>query len=135
MAYNSAVRIAVFSTKPYDRQFLDAAGRDTGHELTYFEPRLDIETAPLASGNSCVCAFVYEEEADLFFEDLSNTVIQDDVFARLLTFPNVIVTGHQGFFTQEAITAIAVTTMENIGQFEANGICENVVAAATVRGR
>lgn len=46
---------------------------------------------------------VYEEEADLFFEDLSSTVIQDDVFARLLTFPNVLTTGHQGFFTKEAL--------------------------------
>jgi hypothetical protein len=43
---------------------------------------------------------VYEEETDLFFEDLSGTVIQDDVFSRLLTFPNVIVTGHQAFFTR-----------------------------------
>jgi len=56
---------------------------------------------------------VYEEEADLFFEDLSGTVIQDDVFARLLTFPNVLVTGHQGFFTREALAAIAETTLGN----------------------
>jgi len=61
---------------------------------------------------------VYEEEADLFFEDLSSTVIQDDVFARLLTFPNVIITGHQGFFTQEALRAIAETTLENATAFE-----------------
>ena len=50
---------------------------------------------------------VYEEEADLFFEDLSQTVIHDDVFARLLTFPNVLITGHQGFFTREAMALIA----------------------------
>lgn len=56
---------------------------------------------------------VYEEEADLFFEDLSSTVIQDDVFARLLTFPNVLVTGHQGFFTKEALERIAGTTLTN----------------------
>ncbi len=61
---------------------------------------------------------VYEEEADLFFEDLSNTVIQDDVFARLLTFPNVVITGHQGFFTQEALTRIAETTLANATAFE-----------------
>ncbi|TGT79441.1 NAD(P)-dependent oxidoreductase, partial [Mesorhizobium sp. M8A.F.Ca.ET.161.01.1.1] len=60
---------------------------------------------------------VYEEEADLFFEDLSNDVLRDDVFARLLTFPNVLVTGHQGFFTQEALTNIAVTTIANIASF------------------
>lgn len=61
---------------------------------------------------------VYEEEADLFFEDLSGTVIQDDVFARLLTFPNVLITGHQGFFTSEAIHNIAETTLANATAFE-----------------
>ncbi len=61
---------------------------------------------------------VYEEEADLFFEDLSNTVIQDDVFARLLTFPNVMITGHQGFFTREALAGIAETTLANATAFE-----------------
>jgi D-lactate dehydrogenase len=60
---------------------------------------------------------VYEEEADLFFEDLSDTVIQDDVFARLLTFPNVLVTGHQGFFTREALQNIAETTLANATAF------------------
>ena len=61
---------------------------------------------------------VYEEEADLFFEDLSASVIQDDVFARLLTFPNVLITGHQGFFTREAMDAIAETTLSNATAFE-----------------
>lgn len=61
---------------------------------------------------------VYEEEEGLFFEDLSSHVIQDDVFARLLTFPNVIVTAHQGFFTREALRAIASTTLDNISAFE-----------------
>ena len=61
---------------------------------------------------------VYEEEADLFFEDLSNRVIQDDVFSRLLTFPNVLITGHQGFFTEEALHAIAETTLGNATAFE-----------------
>lgn len=64
---------------------------------------------------------VYEEEADLFFEDLSGTVIQDDVFARLLTFPNVLVTGHQGFFTREALAAIAGTTLGNASAYERGG--------------
>jgi D-lactate dehydrogenase len=57
---------------------------------------------------------VYEEEADLFFEDLSNRVIQDDVFSRMLTFPNVLITGHQAFFTRDAMTAIADYTLNNI---------------------
>jgi D-lactate dehydrogenase len=64
---------------------------------------------------------VYEEEADLFFEDLSDKTIQDDVFARLLTFPNVVITGHQGFFTHEAMTAIAETTIGNISAFDDTG--------------
>jgi D-lactate dehydrogenase len=64
---------------------------------------------------------VYEEEAGLFFEDRSGRMIRDDVFARLLTFPNVLVTGHQGFFTTEALTAIAATTIGNISAFAATG--------------
>ena len=63
---------------------------------------------------------VYEEEGDLFFEDLSNTVIQDDVFSRLLTFPNVLVTGHQAFFTEEAVREIAEVTIENLDRLEAD---------------
>ena len=61
---------------------------------------------------------VYEEEEQLFFEDHSSHVIQDDVFARLLTFPNVLVTAHQAFFTREALTAIAATTIGNLTAFE-----------------
>lgn len=64
---------------------------------------------------------VYEEEADLFFEDLSAKVIQDDVFARLLTFPNVLITGHQAFFTREALTQIARTTLANITAYGQSG--------------
>ncbi|KFG69696.1 2-hydroxyacid dehydrogenase [Microvirga sp. BSC39] len=64
---------------------------------------------------------VYEEEADLFFEDLSQRFIGDDVFARLLTFPNVLITGHQAFFTEEALTNIADTTIGNITAFERTG--------------
>jgi len=64
---------------------------------------------------------VYEEEGDLFFENLSDEVIKDDVFARLLTFPNVLITGHQAFFTVEALTAIAETTVANITAFEDTG--------------
>ena len=60
---------------------------------------------------------VYEQEADLFFEDLSNEVIQDDIFQRLLTFPNAIVTGHQAFFTRQALANIAETTLSNITEF------------------
>ena len=72
---------------------------------------------------------VYEEEGDLFFDDLSGKVLQDDVFARLLTFPNVLITGHQGFFTREAMEAIAQTTIANIVAFEANGAPDHAVTA------
>ncbi|WP_187431501.1 D-lactate dehydrogenase [Roseobacter fucihabitans] len=64
---------------------------------------------------------VYEEEADLFFQDLSNSFISDDLFARLLTFPNVLITGHQGFFTHEALTAIAEMTIANVTGFQRDG--------------
>jgi D-lactate dehydrogenase len=62
---------------------------------------------------------VYEQEGDLFFEDLSNQIIQDDVFQRLLTFPNVLVTGHQAFLTRPALQAIAETTLRSARDFEA----------------
>ncbi|MBM0742784.1 2-hydroxyacid dehydrogenase [Phormidium sp. CLA17] len=61
---------------------------------------------------------VYEQESELFFEDLSCEIIQDDVIERLLSFPNVIMTGHQAFFTQEAIGTIAKTTLASITEFE-----------------
>lgn len=61
---------------------------------------------------------VYEEEGELFFEDNSNNLLQDDVFARLLTFPNVVITGHQAFFTREALTAIVDITLANATYFE-----------------
>jgi D-lactate dehydrogenase len=75
---------------------------------------------------------VYEEEEGLFFEDLSNQVIRDDVFARLLTFPNVVITGHQAFFTREALERIAQTTLENITAFAAGKPLENQVTARRV---
>lgn len=72
---------------------------------------------------------VYEEEADLFFEDLSDEVIKDDVFSRLLTFPNVLVTAHQAFFTGHALESIAQTTLSNVSEVEAGKPCRNEVKA------
>ncbi|MDH0748279.1 2-hydroxyacid dehydrogenase [Pseudomonas sp. GD03842] len=69
---------------------------------------------------------VYEEEAQLFFEDRSDLPLQDDVLARLLTFPNVVITAHQAFLTHEALGAIAQTTLENIRQWAA-GTPRNLV--------
>jgi len=65
---------------------------------------------------------VYEEEADLFFENNSNEILHDDMFARLQTFKNVMITGHQAFFTSEALTAIAEVTIQNISGFEKDDI-------------
>lgn len=76
---------------------------------------------------------VYEEEADLFFEDFSGRVIQDDVFARLLTFPNVIITGHQGFFTRNALQNIAETTLQNITDYAESGESDNEISIQQFR--
>lgn len=63
---------------------------------------------------------VYEEEENLFFQNLTDVIIQDDIFARLQTFPNVIITGHQAFFTREAVSNIAETTLNSIHTFLQN---------------
>ena len=70
---------------------------------------------------------VYEEEGDLFFEDRSDEIIDDDVFTRLLTFPNVLITAHQAFLTREALTAIAETTLRNVRTVLAGQPCDNVI--------
>jgi len=75
---------------------------------------------------------VYEEEGDLFFENLSDQMLQDDVFARLLTFPNVLITGHQAFFTVEALTAIAETTLQNISSFGETGKARHEVSVERI---
>ncbi|MEO1146511.1 MAG: 2-hydroxyacid dehydrogenase [Cyanobacteria bacterium J06638_22] len=72
---------------------------------------------------------VYEEEADLFFEDLSDTVIKDDTFQLLQSYPNVVITAHQAFFTQNALQAIAETTLQNIDDVEQGRDCPNEVKA------
>lgn len=72
---------------------------------------------------------VYEEETDYFFEDFSSTVMKDDVLARLISFPNVLVTSHQAFFTNEALANIAVTTLENVRSFFLDGKVLNEVCA------
>ena len=71
---------------------------------------------------------VYEEESEVFFEDFSNQVLGDDVLARLMTFSNVLITSHQAFFTREALTNIAATTLSSVADFFAgrplaNQIC------------
>ena len=97
-----------------------------------------IDTPAVVAGlKSCKIGYlgldVYEQEGDLFFQDLSSQVIQDDMFERLLTFPNVLITGHQGFFTQEALSSIAQTTLQNISLFEKTGQCQNQVTMELLR--
>ena len=74
---------------------------------------------------------VYEEEEGIFFKDLSDQVLKDDVLARLLTFPNVLMTSHQAFLTKEALEKIAEVTLQNISDFEAGRKLANQVHAKT----
>lgn len=77
---------------------------------------------------------VYEEEGDVFFRDLSESPMQDDVLARLLTFPNVVLTAHQAFFTREAVDNIVETTLDNIAGFARGAVpAANFVTSAMVR--
>lgn len=70
---------------------------------------------------------VYEQEENLFFNDLSENIIQDDMIMRLLSFPNVLITSHQGFFTEEALTQIAQITLSNLDDFVAGKLLKNAI--------
>jgi D-lactate dehydrogenase len=70
---------------------------------------------------------VYEQEEDIFFKDLSEEIMQDEQISRLMTFPNVIVTGHQAFLTKEALEQISITTLGNITAFETGEVLVNEV--------
>ncbi|AQR73091.1 2-hydroxyacid dehydrogenase [Sphingomonas sp. LM7] len=98
-----------------------------------------IDTAALIGGLKtrkigAVALDVYEQEADLFFEDLSSEIVSDDLFQRLLTFPNVLVTGHQAFLTEEALEAIAQTTLASIADAEAGHPLANQVDTRLIAG-
>ena len=71
------------------------------------------------------CLDVYEEESDLFFEDNSGHILEDDTLARLISMPNVIVTSHQAFLTEEALANIAETTVHNVVEILSTGSCPN----------
>ena len=97
-----------------------------------------IDTAALIDALKCrklggVALDVYEQEGDLFFEDLSSEIVQDDIFQRLLTFPNVIVTGHQAFLTEEALSAIAQTTLQSLADAEAGRPLAHRIGAELLR--
>ena len=71
------------------------------------------------------CLDVYEEESDVFFEDFSGHIVDDDTLARLISMPNVIVTSHQAFLTEEALENIAETTITNIREIFNSGYSQN----------
>lgn len=73
------------------------------------------------------CLDVYEEESDMFFEDNSGHIMEDEVLARLISMPNVIVTSHQAFLTEEALENIAETTVSNLKSFFEKGQCKNEI--------
>ncbi len=75
------------------------------------------------------CLDVYEEESDIFFEDRSGHIVDDDTLARLIFMPNVLITSHQAFLTEDALEAIAETTVSNITEFHRDGHCQNEVKA------
>lgn len=77
---------------------------------------------------------VYEEEGPLFYEDHSGEIIEDDLITRLMTFHNVLVSGHQAFFTQEALREIAESTLRSLVEFEETGSCQNSLEAAKLVG-
>ncbi|PJI86994.1 2-hydroxyacid dehydrogenase [Sphingomonas koreensis] len=127
---------------PVTRHLIDAAAISRAREgllIVNTSRGALIDTAALIDGLKSrkiggVALDVYEQEADLFFEDLSNEIVGDDVFQRLLTFPNVLVTGHQAFLTEEALTAIAETTLASISDAEAGRELANRVGTERVAG-
>lgn len=73
------------------------------------------------------CLDVYEEESSIFFHDFSGHIVEDDTIARLISMPNVIVSSHQAFLTQEALSNIAETTLNNVEEYMATGCCQNEI--------
>ena len=98
-----------------------------------------IDTAALIDGLRAgriggVCLDVYEQEAGVFYSDLSNEILTDDMLARLLTFRNVLITSHMGFLTREALLEIAATTLDSLSEFEAgHGLSHGLTTRALTR--
>jgi len=127
---------------PETRHLIDAAAIDRARDglvIVNTSRGALIDTAALIEGLKArkigaVALDVYEQEADLFFEDLSSEIVSDDLFQRLLTFPNVLVTGHQAFLTEEALEAIARTTLASIADAEAGRPLANRVDTSLIAG-
>lgn len=78
---------------------------------------------------------VYEKEGAIFYQDHSAQGIEDDVFSRLMTFPNVFVSGHQAFFTKEAMVEICEITFENMVAFREKNVCKNALSGIVENSR
>jgi D-lactate dehydrogenase len=91
----------------------------------------DIIEALKAKQVAALCIDVYEQEEGLFFKDLSSNIIDDDIIQRLMSFPNVLITAHQAFFTEEALAEIAEVTLDNISKLNENRMEENAPVMLT----
>ena len=92
---------------------------------------IDIIAALKTKKVSALCIDVYEQEEDLFFKDLSSKIIDDDKIQRLMSFPNVLITAHQAFFTEEALSEIAEVTLDSISKLNNNLMKENATVMLT----
>ncbi|MEO5945781.1 MAG: NAD(P)-dependent oxidoreductase, partial [Chitinophagaceae bacterium] len=92
---------------------------------------LDIIEALKTKKVAALCIDVYEQEEKLFFRDLSSNIIGDDTIQRLMSFPNVLITAHQAFFTEEALTEIAQITLDSISKLDKNSMPENSAVMLT----
>lgn len=92
---------------------------------------LDIIEALKTKKVAALCIDVYEQEEKLFFRDLSSNIIEDDTIQRLMSFPNVLITAHQAFFTEEALTEIAQITLDSISKIDKNSMPENSAVMLT----
>lgn len=119
----------IYSLKQNEKYegYVNMVGDDIQFKFTD-EPNWDVNWGDTGA-DGYLALDVYEEEGDLFYQDLSNRLIQDDTFARLLTFPNVLITGHQAFLTHNALRRIAEITLANVRAFEQDRPLENEVLA------
>ena len=105
---------------------LHRRGADRGREGALIDAEALVEGIKQRKVGAA-CLDVYEEESNVFFHDYSNHIVDDDTLARLISMPNVIVTSHQAFLTEEALTNIADTTLDNVKEFFANEYSKNEI--------
>ncbi len=126
------MKVAFFNTKSYDRDFFEPFNKKDGVMIINTSRGALINTKDAIKGLKkkkigYLGIDVYEQEEGLFFNDLSENIIQDELIMRLMSFPNVLITAHQAFFTHEALEQIAKTTIDNILDFKHNRPLKNEV--------